>query len=140
MYNACQFLSQLRAIIPGAQDWPDFKPNRSKQFEARVSMAEVVDNKITHSSVFLRHMAGSKLPVAVAHGEGRAPFGSEDLRRSADLRGLPAVRYVDGDGVPRGVPTQSEWQSQGHHWCADARWPGPRTDAASGGGDDSTTQ
>ncbi|KAF7980358.1 hypothetical protein HWV62_38805 [Athelia sp. TMB] len=101
--NGCQFLSQLREIIPGAQDWPDFKPNRSDRFEARVSMVEVVDNEITRSSVFLRHMAGSKLPVAVAHGEGRASFASEDLRRSVDLQGLLAIRYVDYAGVPTEV-------------------------------------
>ncbi|KZP26547.1 phosphoribosylformylglycinamidin [Athelia psychrophila] len=101
--NGCQFLSQLREIIPGAQDWPDFKPNRGERFEARVSMVEVVDSEITRASVFLRHMAGSKLPVAVAHGEGRASFASEDLRRSVDLQGLLAVRYVDGAGVPTEV-------------------------------------
>ncbi|KZP26553.1 class I glutamine amidotransferase-like protein [Athelia psychrophila] len=103
MYNDCQFLSQLREIVPGTQDWHDFKPNRSKQFEARVSMVEVGDNEITRSSVFLRHMAGFKLPIAVAHGEGRAPFASEDLRRSVELRGLMTVYPLNPNGSPKGT-------------------------------------
>ena len=93
--NGCQFLSHLREIIPGAQDWPDFKPNMSGRFEARASMVEVVDGDVTRSSVFLRNMAGSKLPVAVAHGEGRASFASEDHLSSFESRGLLAVRYID---------------------------------------------
>ncbi|KAJ7572642.1 CobB/CobQ-like glutamine amidotransferase domain-containing protein [Mycena floridula] len=98
--NGCQFLSHLRHIIPGAQDWPDFKPNRSERFEARVSMVEIVDNETTGQSLFLREMVGSKLPVAVAHGEGRASFASEDQMRSVESQGLVAVRYVDSKGLP----------------------------------------
>jgi phosphoribosylformylglycinamidine synthase len=97
--NGCQFLSHLREIIPGAQDWPDFKPNASGRFEARVSMVEIVDGDVTRSSVFLRDMAGSKLPVAVAHGEGRTSFGSEQHQRSFESRGLLAVQYVDTKGI-----------------------------------------
>ena len=98
--NGCQFVSQLRQIIPGAQEWPEFKPNRSERFEARVSMVEIVDGEVTRSSVFLRNMAGSKLPVAVAHGEGRASFANEDHQRSLELHGLLAVRYLDSHGLP----------------------------------------
>ncbi|KIM75686.1 hypothetical protein PILCRDRAFT_826988 [Piloderma croceum F 1598] len=98
--NGCQFVSQLRGIIPGAQDWPEFKPNRSERFEARVSMVEIVDGEVTRSSVFLKDMAGSKLPVAVAHGEGRAHFANDDHRRSLELQGLLAVRYLDSCGQP----------------------------------------
>jgi phosphoribosylformylglycinamidine synthase len=98
--NGCQFVSQLREILPGAQDWPDFKPNRSERFEARVSTVEIVDGNVTRSSVFLRDMAGSKLPVAVAHGEGRASFTSEEQRLSLESQGLLAVCYVDSHGMP----------------------------------------
>ncbi|KAF5335622.1 hypothetical protein D9758_014809 [Tetrapyrgos nigripes] len=98
--NGCQFLSHLREIIPGAQDWPDFKPNRSERFEARVCMVEVVENEETKQSVFLREMAGSKLPVAVAHGEGRTSFGSEEQYGKVASQGLVAVRYVDSKGQP----------------------------------------
>ena len=98
--NGCQFLSHLREIIPGAREWPDFKPNRSERFEARVSMVEIVDSEVTRSSVFLRDMVGSKLPVAVAHGEGRASFTGEDHRLSLASQGLLAVRYVDSNGAP----------------------------------------
>ena len=96
--NGCQFLSQLREIIPGAQNWPDFKPNRSGRFEARTSMVEVVDGDVTRSSVFLRDMGGSKLPIAVAHGEGRASFTTRDNRRSVYAQGLVALRYIDSKG------------------------------------------
>ncbi|KAJ6526938.1 CobB/CobQ-like glutamine amidotransferase domain-containing protein [Mycena vulgaris] len=101
--NGCQFLSHLRDIVPGAQDWPDFKPNKSERFEGRVAMVEVVDTDVTRSSVFLRDMAGSKLPIAVAHGEGRVSFTAPEHRQSLESQGLVGVRYVDGQGTPTEV-------------------------------------
>ncbi|MFT4247776.1 MAG: phosphoribosylformylglycinamidine synthase [Pseudomonas sp.] len=88
--NGCQMLSQLKAIIPGAEHWPRFLRNRSEQFEARTALLEVVESP----SLFLRGMAGSRIPVAVAHGEGRAEFGSAFDQAAARV----ALRYVDGDG------------------------------------------
>ncbi|HET20489.1 MAG TPA: phosphoribosylformylglycinamidine synthase, partial [Chromatiales bacterium] len=70
--NGCQMISQLSDIIPGAGHWPRFMRNRSEQFEARVAMVEVMDSP----SIFLSGMAGSKMPIAVAHGEGRVEFGA----------------------------------------------------------------
>ncbi|KAJ7090863.1 CobB/CobQ-like glutamine amidotransferase domain-containing protein [Mycena belliarum] len=101
--NGCQFLSHLRDIIPGAEAWPDFKPNKSERFEARVAMVEIVDSELTRSSVFLRDMSGSKLPIAVAHGEGRVSFTSPEQRESLESRDLVVVRYVDGQGKPTEV-------------------------------------
>ncbi|KAJ7860321.1 CobB/CobQ-like glutamine amidotransferase domain-containing protein [Mycena leptocephala] len=101
--NGCQFLSHLREIVPGAHEWPDFKPNKSERFEARVAMVEVVDSEITRSSVFLRDMAGSKLPIAVAHGEGRVSFTAPEHRQSLESQGLVGLRYVDGLGKPTEV-------------------------------------
>ncbi|EIN11179.1 phosphoribosylformylglycinamidin [Punctularia strigosozonata HHB-11173 SS5] len=98
--NGCQFMSHLRGIIPGASHWPNFKTNRSGRFEGRVSMLEVVDSDATKSSVFLHDMAGSMLPVAVAHGEGRAAFRSEEDYAAVRRANGVAVRYVDGDGKP----------------------------------------
>ncbi|PIL29710.1 hypothetical protein GSI_08148 [Ganoderma sinense ZZ0214-1] len=100
--NGCQFLASLREIVPGAHAWPDFKPNRSERFEARVSVVEVVPGPATARSVFLRDMAGSKLPVAVAHGEGRAAF-AEGGRAALEAQGLVGVRYVDAAGAPTEV-------------------------------------
>ena len=88
--NGCQMLSQLKPIIPGAQHWPHFLRNRSEQFEARTALLEVVDSP----SIFLRGMEGSRIPVAVAHGEGRAEFDSAVDQAAARV----ALRYVDGDG------------------------------------------
>ncbi|KAI1785466.1 phosphoribosylformylglycinamidine synthase [Ganoderma leucocontextum] len=102
--NGCQFLSSLREIVPGADAWPDFKPNRSERFEARVSVVEIVPGPATARSVFLRDMAGSKLPVAVAHGEGRAAFAQGAEQQAAlEAQGLIGVRYVDAAGVPTEV-------------------------------------
>ncbi|KAJ7647723.1 CobB/CobQ-like glutamine amidotransferase domain-containing protein [Roridomyces roridus] len=101
--NGCQFLSHLREIVPGARDFPDFKPNRSERFEARVTMVEVVDNAVTRNSVFLRGMAGSKLPIVVAHGEGRVEFAAADRRSAIETQGLVGIRYVDGRGLPTEV-------------------------------------
>jgi phosphoribosylformylglycinamidine synthase len=98
--NGCQFLSHLKEIIPGAHDWPDFKQNISERFEGRVCTVEVIDGEITRSNVFLRDMVGSKLPIAVAHGEGRATFVSQDHEDSVESQGLFAVRYVDSQGRP----------------------------------------
>ena len=90
--NGCQMLSQLKDIIPGAQDWPAFKRNLSEQFEARYATVEILESP----SIFFKGMAGSRVPIAVAHGEGRVEFSG-----SKGLKGLkPAARYVDGRGQP----------------------------------------
>ena len=86
--NGCQMLSQLRSIIPGADNWPDFERNRSEQFESRVVMVEVIDS----SSLFFQGMAGSKMPIVVAHGEGRAVFNGNRQQAPAVLR------FVDNRG------------------------------------------
>ncbi|QJD66609.1 phosphoribosylformylglycinamidine synthase [Xanthomonas campestris pv. badrii] len=89
--NGCQMLSQLKDIIPGAEHWPRFLRNRSEQFEARTALLEVVESP----SIFLRGMAGSRIPVAVAHGEGRAEFQTAVDQAAARV----ALRFVDGDGA-----------------------------------------
>ena len=98
--NGCQLFSHLQSIIPGALHWPRLKTNRSRRFEARVSMVEIIPNEVTSKSVFLRHMGGAKLPVPVAHGEGRAAWDSEALQKSFESTPLSAIRYVDGNGKP----------------------------------------
>ncbi len=89
--NGCQALSALRSIIPGASHWPDFVRNESEQFEARLSLVRVEESP----SLFLAGMAGSRLPVATAHGEGRVRFEG----RESDARTV-ALRYVEPDGTP----------------------------------------
>lgn len=96
--NGCQFFSHLHSTLPGIEHWPHFKANQSGRFEARVSMVEIVNNEVTRQSVFLRDMAGSQIPVAVAHGEGRATFRSEVDLQEAEQKGLIAARYVDAHG------------------------------------------
>ncbi|WP_196778899.1 phosphoribosylformylglycinamidine synthase [Lysobacter silvisoli] len=88
--NGCQMLAQLKPIIPGAEHWPRFLRNRSEQFEARLGLLEVGESP----SLFFRGMAGSRIPVSVAHGEGRASFDSNLDQNAADI----SLRYVDGDG------------------------------------------
>jgi hypothetical protein len=68
--NGCQMMSNLKEIIPGAERWPHFVRNRSEQYEARFTMVEVLDSP----SLFFAGMAGSRMPIAVAHGEGYAEF------------------------------------------------------------------
>lgn len=98
--NGCQFMSNLKEIIPGAQGWPGFKQNKSERFEGRVCMVEIIENEVTKSSVFLNDMVGSKLPIAVAHGEGRASFSDPMQKDTLASKGLIALRYVDSAGVP----------------------------------------
>ncbi|KAG8907930.1 hypothetical protein FRB99_001438 [Tulasnella sp. 403] len=101
--NGCQLFSHLKEIIPGANSWPLFKQNRSQRFEARVCMTEIVKNDVSSKSVFFRDMVGAKIPVAVAHGEGRATFSNDVERDEVVGNGLVAVRYVDHDGEPTEV-------------------------------------
>ncbi|MFP4146259.1 MAG: phosphoribosylformylglycinamidine synthase [Halorhodospira sp.] len=89
--NGCQMLAHLRDLIPGAGAWPRFVRNRSEQFEARLALVEVLDSP----SILLQGMAGSRLPLAVAHGEGRVDFSVGDPAAAQ-----PALRYIDGHGRP----------------------------------------
>ncbi|KDN40612.1 phosphoribosylformylglycinamidin [Tilletiaria anomala UBC 951] len=103
--NGCQMFSQLghAGLIPGAERWPSFKPNASARYEGRVCMVEVSEKAVA-SSVFMREMAGSRLPAIVAHGEGRASFASEGDLQHCESNGLAILRYVE-DGAPTGRGT-----------------------------------
>jgi phosphoribosylformylglycinamidine synthase len=90
--NGCQMLAALSPIIPGAQDWPKFTRNRSEQFEARLSQVEVLQSP----SIFFQGMQGSRLPIAVAHGEGYADFS----QRGDAAKVQAVMRYVDHHGKP----------------------------------------
>ncbi len=90
--NGCQMLAALSPIIPGAQDWPKFTHNQSTRFEARLSQVEVLENP----SIFFAGMAGSRLPIAVSHGEGFADFS----QRGNQMRVQQALRFVDAVGAP----------------------------------------
>jgi phosphoribosylformylglycinamidine synthase len=90
--NGCQMLSNLHELIPGADDWPHFVRNRSEQFEARF-VTVAVDKS---ASILLRGMEGSRLPIAVAHGEGRAEF--RDEAHLGSVTGQVALRYTENSG------------------------------------------
>ncbi len=92
--NGCQMLSALRSMVPGAEHWPRFVRNRSEQFEGRVGLVEVLPSP----SVFLAGMAGSVLPIAVAHGEGRAEFPDDRALEECAASGLVSLRFVDNHG------------------------------------------
>jgi phosphoribosylformylglycinamidine synthase len=91
--NGCQMLSHLKELIPGTEAWPRFVRNRSEQFEARLSLVEIQPS----SSILFQGMAGSRLPIAVAHGEGRAEFEPEQIDLITEN---VAVRFVDNHGQP----------------------------------------
>lgn len=108
--NGCQMLSNLRDLIPGAEHWPHFVRNGSEQFEARTVMVEVPESP----SIFLAGMAGSRLPIAVAHGEGRAEFRDDAHRDAALGSGLVALRYIDNhDHVTERYPFNPNGSPQG---------------------------
>ncbi len=94
--NGCQMMSALKELVPGADQWPRFVRNRSEQFEARLALVEVVDSP----SVLLRDMAGARLPIAVAHGEGRVEVDAESQLDALVDKKLVAARYVDNHGRP----------------------------------------
>ena len=144
--NGCQMMSNLHEIIPGSAAWPHFVRNKSEQFEARFVMVEVLPSP----SLFFSGMAGSRLPVAVSHGEGYAEFASAEQRAAAviamrfvDNRGAATERYpFNPNGSPGGITglttadgrftvmmphpervfrsVQNSWQPAG--WGADAPW------------------
>ena len=91
--NGCQMMSQLKELIPGAEHWPYFRRNLSEQFEARFSTVEVLPSP----SLFLQEMQGSHIPIAVAHGEGRAVF-VENTPDAVTNAGLVSMRFVDHHG------------------------------------------
>ncbi len=90
--NGCQMFAELADIIPGAEAWPRFTTNQSERFEARLSMVEVLESP----SIFFGGLAGSRLPIAVAHGEGYANF----KHRGDATKAIAAMRYVDNHGQP----------------------------------------
>jgi phosphoribosylformylglycinamidine synthase len=92
--NGCQMFAALKELIPGTALWPRFVQNRSEQYEARFSLTQIQRSP----SVLLADMAGSILPVAVAHGEGRAEFAEADGAERCLAAGLVAVRYINNDG------------------------------------------
>jgi phosphoribosylformylglycinamidine synthase len=89
--NGCQMFAELADIIPGAQHWPRFTTNQSERFEARLSMVEVLPSP----SLFFQDMAGSRMPIAVAHGEGFANFKFRGNAQQA----IAAMRFVDNTGA-----------------------------------------
>jgi phosphoribosylformylglycinamidine synthase len=89
--NGCQMFAELADIVPGAEAWPRFTTNQSERFEARLSMVEVIESP----SLFLQGMSGSRLPIAVAHGEGFANF----KHRGNPAQAIGAMRFVDNLGA-----------------------------------------
>jgi phosphoribosylformylglycinamidine synthase len=94
--NGCQMMSALASIIPGAAHWPRFVRNRSEQFEGRTTLVEIQSSP----SLLFAGMAGSVLPIAVAHGEGRAEFADAAHAAACEASGTIALRYVERPGVP----------------------------------------
>jgi len=104
--NGCQMLSQLKELIPGSEHWPRFVRNVSEQFEARFSLVEIIES----ASILLQGMAGSVMPIAVAHGEGCADFSNTGSQADA----LVAMRFVDNNGdATEYYPQNPNGSSQG---------------------------
>ncbi|MEX1032516.1 MAG: phosphoribosylformylglycinamidine synthase [Cellvibrionaceae bacterium] len=109
--NGCQMMSTLKDLIPGTEHWPRFVKNESEQFESRFGLVQIQSSP----SVLLSGMAGSHMPVAIAHGEGRAEFVNSNQLKQCDASGLVAMRFVDNvirptetypanpNGSPRGI-------------------------------------
>ncbi|MGV8000784.1 phosphoribosylformylglycinamidine synthase [Photorhabdus temperata subsp. temperata] len=92
--NGCQMMSNLRELIPGAEHWPRFVRNRSERFEARFSLVEIMDSP----SLFLKDMVGSRMPIAVSHGEGQVEFRDSQHLKMLESNQLVALRYVNNYG------------------------------------------
>jgi phosphoribosylformylglycinamidine synthase len=93
--NGCQMMANLKDLIPGAEAWPHFVRNQSEQFEARFSSVEIMESP----SIMFAGMAGSRMPIAVAHGEGRAEFADDGQMNNS----IVSARFVDHYGKPTEV-------------------------------------
>jgi phosphoribosylformylglycinamidine synthase len=93
--NGCQMMAALKSLVPGAAHWPRFVRNRGEQFEGRFSLVEILKSP----SVLLADMAGARLPIAVAHGEGRAEFATPLQRVELSAKAQIAFRYIDHHGA-----------------------------------------
>ncbi|CNB45949.1 phosphoribosylformylglycinamidine synthase [Yersinia frederiksenii] len=93
--NGCQMMSNLRELIPGAEHWPRFVRNLSDRFEARFSLVEVANSP----SLFMQDMAGSRMPIAVSHGEGRVEVRDAAHLATLEQSNLVALRFVNNQGV-----------------------------------------
>lgn len=94
--NGCQMMSNLQTIIPGAAHWPHFVKNKSEQFEARLAMVEVLESP----SLFFSGMEGSKMPIAVAHGEGFTEFSQQSMVNDVLAKKLVTMRFIDNASTP----------------------------------------
>ena len=92
--NGCQMMSNLKEIIPGSDAWPRFVQNKSERFEARFSLVEIQESP----SVLFKGMAGSVMPIAVSHGEGRTEFSSDEAIDAANNSGTVSMRYINNYG------------------------------------------
>ncbi|MEI7251392.1 phosphoribosylformylglycinamidine synthase subunit PurQ, partial [Pectobacterium versatile] len=92
--NGCQMMSNLRELIPGADLWPRFVRNKSDRFEARFSLVEVEKSP----SLFMNDMAGSRMPIAVSHGEGQVEVRDGAHLAAIEEHGLVALRYINHYG------------------------------------------
>jgi phosphoribosylformylglycinamidine synthase len=108
--NGCQMMSNLHSIIPGAEHWPHFVRNKSEQFEARFAMVEILESP----SLFFKDMVGSRMPIAVSHGEGFAEFSSEADVHQVLADRLVSMRFVDNTGKPTEIyPYNPNGSAQG---------------------------
>jgi phosphoribosylformylglycinamidine synthase len=108
--NGCQMMAALRSLVPGTEHWPRFVRNRGEQFEGRFSLVEILESP----SVLLAGMAGSRLPIAVAHGEGRAEFAMDAARTQLAAAQQIAFRYVNnGGGVATAYPANPNGSPDG---------------------------
>lgn len=92
--NGCQMMSNLKEIIPGSEAWPRFVQNKSERFEARFSLVEIQESP----SVLFKGMAGSVMPIAVSHGEGRTEFSDDEAIDAANNSGTVSMRYINNYG------------------------------------------
>ncbi|KEY91704.1 phosphoribosylformylglycinamidine synthase [Candidatus Photodesmus blepharus] len=94
--NGCQMLSNLRSLIPGAENWPRFVRNESERFESRFSLVKIQKSE----SIFFSGMEGSHMPIAVSHGEGRMEVRNDEHLDAIENSGIVALRYIDNYGNP----------------------------------------
>jgi len=97
--NGCQMLSTLAEIIPGTENWPRFVRNKSERFEARAALVRINES----NSLWFQGMAGSHMPIAVSHGEGRVEFKTPENLTALQAQNLIVAQYIDNNLKPTEV-------------------------------------
>lgn len=94
--NGCQVMTELGLIYPDHKNHPKMLHNDSGKFESGFINVEIENN----NSVMLKSLAGSRLGIWVAHGEGKFDFPQEESNYQIPVKYSQAAYPGNPNGSP----------------------------------------